>query len=380
MTFNVDTLRLALSEVPGALSQGSPPNEPGWLSNALPDSIWPAAGLTILESGPRGVGEDDDNDSDGGTGAGVALATVQADVAESGVDALAWYRSFRTPDVREWGIFIHLERLATVAPEMFRGARADPGTMGMLAYEAVLTHERTHFGIDAVSAQLEILTRRALWGPHKASHGYYDQFEEAIANAAMLRGMRTVEPRQIRVIGREASLRNWTHGQPDGYKYGHKYTPEHKFDAALNEQGATILSRAFPVGSVAANVTIAPSVRALIEKGSPLAPVYLVGRGFGARVGDVGFFPCVKIVGQSRRFEKSYERVSQKTQRAYHKLKQRLGTAPAVPGDDLKRWRPRSPRTWSLRLNSSDRLHLEHKVGVEFVADEIGPHTKMGHG
>lgn len=369
---NAEDMREALGEIRGALGDVDI-DEPAWLTQADRDLIVPADDPVVLEDPTPSLASDQQSRE---------RERYRREAEEEfGVEALAWYRSFRTGS-RPWGIFLRVDAIAAVSPVMFAGVVAPTADKVKLALAAILSHERVHHYIDAASAQCELLTGVALWLPHKREQARrfgYDHEEERIANAVMLRSMRNVEP-MLRYVGREASLRAWTRTQPDGYCYGRHLTPFHKLQAAMDRHGAEIAKPAVAVAERRRQLRLAPLV--LGPMGAQLArvPLYYVFGRRSMRTDDIGLFPSVRIVSESTAFKKQLSKAPANTVKAYTSLKSRLALSAPATGARMKPWPKEGKAVWSLRLNSGDRVHLQQLEGVEFEAIGIGSHKVMGHG
>ncbi|NBS59660.1 MAG: hypothetical protein EBS65_22005 [Betaproteobacteria bacterium] len=374
MAVDIPALRGALVEIPGTLAD-DPPREPVWISQADPTLIFPARNPTILDSLPdnrptRVSAAQDVRESE----------RIAADVRSSGIEAIAWYRSFRVRSL-PWGIFIRADGLVRSFEQMFDGLAAPRSIKLELALNAVLSHELAHFYVDTAIAQFELLSLRALWLPRKlgfAHAGSYDVYEEVIANASMLRAVRDLHG-PLRISGRERLLREWTRRQPSGYSIGYRYTAAHRFDHALNRHGASYLAPRTRSAAARKHILLAPLIRAPMSAAAAVVPLYIVTSSSSSRFGDIGLFPALRIVAETPGFKKQLRKSPEQMQRAYAELRTRLMARSPTSGDRLKRWPPLGAETWSLRLNRGDRLHVRHLAGMDFEAVAIGSHAELGH-
>ena len=372
MGFDVEAVREALGTIRDALD-GAPLEEPVWLSQAERDRILLAEDSYVLEGQSL-------SDSDRGASLGDAGYTREV-AEESGVEAIAWYRSFRDSG-KPWGIYLRIDAIAALCDDMFATVAATRAEKCQIAIHALTVHERAHFAIDAAAAQYELLSRCALWYPRKrerAMRDGYDKQEEQIDKAAMLRGVRTMRD-ALRLNGRDEALRGWTRRQPDGYRTGYRLTPRDRFVRALDKHGAAIAERALPPESWRTLLRFAPLVEDALAEAQTVVPVYYVFSRWSMRAGDIGCFPAVRIVDETAAFLKQLDKQSTETKRAYAKLKARLSTSSPHNGHRMKRWPKEGKSVWSLRLNGGDRLHLQQLGGVEFAAIDIGSHKATGHG
>ena len=158
----------------------------------------------------------------------------------SGVEALAWYRSFH--DHEKWGIVIPLSSLVCMEKVYFHALPLTRNERLSLAFRALLEHEATHFAFDYACAWFELMLRapirKAFSSQMKGSiklfssepAQQYLEIEEAVANAVMLRVAAKRERRPAIV-----SLENFVKAQPAGYRDGIATVPEARFDDAIKE-------------------------------------------------------------------------------------------------------------------------------------------------
>lgn len=381
MNRNIPALTQALRDIPGALIT-DPPAEPSWISQAEPSDIVSSHGPVILTAF-----EDQQTPGDGqsaGTNFPHSLASA---VASEAVAALAWYRTFRAQS-RPWGIFIRVAGLRYVAHQAFGRLSVSDDIKLHLAYQAIAAHELTHFHIDVGIAQFELLTRMPLWYPRKRSFQIrheYDKFEETLANASMLRAIRSIKG-SLRVIGRTDLLRQWSRLQPAGYSTGYRYEPDARYAAAIDKQGAAYLAPTKLRRPVRNLIRLAPLAEASRVLGTADVPLYLVYESTSYFAGDIGLLPSINIVSETPHFRKRLRKTSHHIQRDYLRFKARLAkfgpehTGSLPKGMGLERWPNLGKNGFSTRLNGGDRLHLIHLGGVDFEAVDIGDHRSLGHG
>ena len=85
---------------------------------------------------------------------------LDEEVAEKGLDALAWYVTFHSPGVL-WGIHIPVSSLAYLEMRYLKPVRKSRFVKWQLAFKILLEHELFHFATDYVCAQWEILLKSA---------------------------------------------------------------------------------------------------------------------------------------------------------------------------------------------------------------------------
>ena len=144
------------------------------------DSIWTGALEVSKEF------KNENNNLDPGDISGT-FDKLDHDVAELGIEALAWYVSFHNSE-DEWGIYIRMTSVHYLANRLFEKEKIIETRKFNLAFNLLLHHERFHFLADYAQTQFELLLGvgcRHLLGK-QFPKGKYLEIEEALANAFML--------------------------------------------------------------------------------------------------------------------------------------------------------------------------------------------------
>jgi hypothetical protein len=101
----------------------------------------------------------------------------------------------------------------------------------------------------------------------------------------------------------------------------------------------------------------------------------------GLAPGSIKLIQCISDVVETHAFSKRLKGVPDEIQRDWSRVKEQIKVhVPSPPRfEKLKDWKP---QTWSLRLRSGHRVHLEapDRGAVAWRAVAIGSHKELGHG
>ena len=159
------------------------------------------------------------------------LPDLDQEVRQTGVDALAWYRSFHWEPVNRWGIYIRDAAVYSLAASVFRELNLPrlhgrvPTTLDRLrqAFRLLYLHEFFHYVTDVAASTLE-LGRQPPYVRHYAPYvtGVYmrprdasEPLEEALANAFAYEWLPGTRFR--------AELKRFMRAQPGGYSAFQRY-------------------------------------------------------------------------------------------------------------------------------------------------------------
>lgn len=135
----------------------------------------------------------------------IDVEKIEKRVAEEGIEAIAWYRSYHWYPTERWGIYILDEGIYYIADRIFRksglmlenGRPLDTLDFLQLGFKLLLFHEFFHYITDVAASTLEVANR--------PTHSYYvhyvknvythprgrdEPLEEALANAFAYRRIR----------------------------------------------------------------------------------------------------------------------------------------------------------------------------------------------
>lgn len=310
---------------------------------------------------------------------------------DSGLEALAWYRSFHG-DRSTWGIYIPRSSLTIVDERYLSKLDMDRSDRLQLAADAILLHERFHFAVDLACAWFEILLRSPVRAEAatrmRSSSGIHGQpasqawleVEEAGASGHMLRSLATTcQPDTL------VAIRNFVAIQPAGYRDGLDAIDDERFQAVLTETiqshlGIWALERGLDLGSPAFDpLSVIPIGReALIAQ----CPVYEIDdldeSGLGA--GNIKLILRIEAVQELPKFKKQLQKLDQRYREHWERLKEQISIGlPQHPR--FKKLKGSRPPLYALYLPSGHRVHLHppDRFGASWSALEIGTHTEMGH-
>jgi hypothetical protein len=165
-------------------------------------------------------------------------------VAQSGVEAIAFYKSFRyahkAPFNGKWGVFIFRKRFNVLAGQLSRLAREPMGDVVKVLMRFLLGHERYHYQLDVLLLHCEAMTRQPLYRPYmhiyrqgaRGTSG--DLWEEALAN---MKGLDVLSPSYIGTRNRlRSEFEEFVEGSPGAYALGLQRTRKKEFEANLVAQ------------------------------------------------------------------------------------------------------------------------------------------------
>lgn len=309
-----------------------------------------------------------------------------------GIEALAWYVSFHD-DQSSWGIYIPLSSLAFIDEIYFRRLTVDRDHRFRTAWSLLLHHEQMHFAVDQACAWFELMLRapirREFMMRFKKSSPLsavttseaYLEVEETAANAHMLRQIGAAESRQI-----VAAVEKFVEKQPAGYRDGRKATGDIPFADCVTETLRSYLAlwameHHLDIGSRAIDLSrlvLSENRRALSE-----CPVYTLDDlgEVGIAPGSVYFIQCISQIVETENFARQFQRQDLAVRRDWLKKREQIKIGlPAPPR--FEKLKNSDPPTWSLRLRSGHRVHLQppDQGTNRWCAVAIGSHKEMGHG
>jgi hypothetical protein len=310
----------------------------------------------------------------------------------SGVEALAWYSSFHD-NQRAWGIYIPLSSLPLMDELYFSRIKLAKDRRLQLCWSILLYHELMHFAVDYGCAWMELLLKvpirrefvtRSASAPPVSGMSITDAYlkvEEAAANAHMLRIIGATQSGATR-----RAVENFVKVQPAGYKDGIDAVDDKSFGQVIAETlrsycAIWAIDRRLDFGSPALQISrLLP-----LEDGQLLAecPVHVINDldDVGVAPGSLKLIQCISEVIETPAFGKKLKGVPEEIQRDWSRAREQIKFhVPSPPRfEKLKNWKP---QTWSLRLRSGHRVHLEapDSGAVAWRAVSIGSHKEMGHG
>jgi hypothetical protein len=174
--------------------------------------------------------------------------TRSGEVQRSGIEALAWYRSFHV-DQDRWGIYIPRSSLAIMEQAFFREVPISRDRRIKLAWDILIAHEQMHFAIDCGCAWFEVLLGVPARSEFYARFGQpapdywlsrtedYLEIEETAANIRVLRVLGNKYSKRI-----IKSVENFIKLQPRGYRDALKGFDDAVFRHVISETMTSYLA------------------------------------------------------------------------------------------------------------------------------------------
>lgn len=321
---------------------------------------------------------------------GVSGKEIRKSVELHGVDALGYYLSFHQVGY-QWGVYVKWSGVLYLANNFLNACGAPLNYRILAAFHAILSHELFHFATDYMVSQLELFTEEVIWKNakefHKNNSPNYCLNEEKMANAYVLKAMRSAKP-ALRFKGKQQALKRFVELQPDGYRQSLEVNRGNFGDELAK------LANCYLVDSSGSPLTYNPH---LLHTGSydwpalfPIypkvdwryCPIHLVddSERFNLPSGLIQFFGTIDNIKESDTFLKMLKKESKIVQQKWFRTKQKLRSAITV-GLDLKKWPKLGADAYSVRVDRSYRAHLKYDKNLtRWIAVEIGDHKSMGHG
>lgn len=301
-----------------------------------------------------------------------------------GIDAYGWYVTFHQRTAQH-GVHIPLEGALLMAARVFHHLPIADERKVNLAFHAILRHELFHFAADCMAANWELATGTAMYWKAKEKHrnaqGYVEH-EEATANAYMLRGFQ--HPRRLLANsgGAPPALKGFTRQQPAGYKEAYMYAGSR----AAYMRGCRDLST--QVQHASALPPVPAAMDTLLLYADPFridwtrCPIMISDR-FDLRrlLGiSIDFFTCIPAVTETRKFEKSLNKLGPTVQEKWLEQKSKLAQSTSLNSLGFQKWTKGGADCYSVNVGSH-RAHLRLDRGQSTLsALDIGTHLAMGHG
>ena len=307
--------------------------------------------------------------------------SLDVEVSEKGIDALAWYVSFHNSE-EEWGIYIPMISVHYLVNRLFEKEKISDSRKFNLAFDLLLHHERFHFLADYAQTQTELLLgvpcRYLL--KNQFPKGKYLEIEEALANAFMLKQMQNSATKTQ--IGK---IKKFILSQSAGYRDALPYSedPEY-FDHGLSEVvkayvGLVALDKnvSLPLSCIDWHSNFLPSEKIDWSE----CPIYILqnDEGLGLPPLVPKFLPCIPDIRETKKFLKKFSKLPLQYQTSWLETKSDLTVKPPNP-KQFEALKGKMRGIYSLRVGSGHRAHLKPINEYEYwEAFEIGTHTEMGH-
>lgn len=302
---------------------------------------------------------------------------VEGGIRVRGFDALAFYKSRRLIKARpypgKWGIFYLKQGLMHVAWGI---NRAYPGYKDsrILAHNFLRKHEHFHFRADIQTLMFEAALNKHLYFPlRRALRGRRTHFvEEALANK------QTYDWAKKAANGLREYAYDFMSLQPNAYA---------RFDEPWNdlaaEWAANVVDLRPPGPSYLPRDDLAPWVEATPKDfmRASLCPEYVV---FPQRLENwldpAWIPPPVTQIAEETSLKELLARKYSHLKQKWVETKRKLLENRMLSGLDFKKWPKEGKDVYSVRVDGSFRAHLRNQGQGSWLAYDIGPHGKMGHG
>ena len=343
-----------------------------------PEPIWSEIDEDAFPPRPiRSDSRTGSEDSDVPVPAVTNNSSISEAVIDHGLDALAFYKSFRyrylKPYIGKWGIFYFDSALSFISRLTRIYIQDDNGSSSALALKFIRQHEQYHFKIDSLALVSEPTLQRHLYLPYRNAYKHCQSncVEEALANAA---AWRFAKREDRNYPGFKAFAEEFLSNQPNAYSRFRESEPGLAAELAENLVNQNFCRHTAPTLKNWALQT--PKIMS-----SRFAPEYII-----SSITSRTLFPAAKIfpniaeIRDSEQVKKRLSRENSEFASKWEKTKEKIMAHPALGGLDFKPW-PKLRGAWSVRIDGSLRAHLmpekaEHKV---WTAVELGSHEKMKH-
>ena len=298
-------------------------------------------------------------------------------VKKHGIEALAFYKSFRFRDCKpypgKWGIFYLGQGIELLTHLISIDTSSNLADSRQLAIEFLRSHEKYHFLVDILALGVEPPLSKHLYLPLR--HAYRNHgtrcVEEALANAAI---WQWAKKKDAEFPGIASFAEGFMSHQPNAYS---------RFDEPqeiLNsELAANLVDQRY--GNFT-NPNLAVWLNAFPSNiSSRFVPEHVIhGRKLSRLFPGVQIFPKIAEVIDTSQVLKKLGRPGSPLKDKWEKTKRKLIACPSLGGLDFKLW-PKIPQAWSVRLDRGNRGNLVLKDAALGIWESVcvGTHDECGH-
>lgn len=304
---------------------------------------------------------------------------IDGGIREIGMEALAFYKSFRyvdRPPFRgHWGIF-YLEPGINRVLELIRQYDPHHPEPRRTAIEFLRQHEQLHFKFDVYALGLESALSRHLYEPLKRAFRPYAifQVEEGLANHQAWRwAAGNKQGPEIKAFAEDfMSL------QPGGYARFREGR-----DVLASELAANLIDLNLSSGACRDDQALwVANVPVAMSRWQSYCLEYGVAKSVLTRwINPAWKLPAVRMIQDGHAVTKALHGRYAEMRVQWETTKAKLIQEPSLSGLRFKPW-DRATGAWSVRVDDNFRAHLvplDRSNGI-WEASEFGPHTAMGHG
>lgn len=302
---------------------------------------------------------------------------VDGGIREIGMEALAFYKSFRfvklAPFPGHWGIF-YLEPGIKRIQELIRLYAPSHPDPRRTAIEFLRRHERLHFKFDVYALGLESALSKHLYEPLKRAFRPFTvhQVEEGLANHEAWRWA-CKEHLDIQTFAEDFMAL-----QPGGYR---RFKEDRK--VLTSELAANLIDLNLKTGARRDDQALwVTNVPVAMSRWQSYCKEYGVSWAVLTRwINPAWKLPTIKAIRDGKAVIRALEgRYADKRDR-WEDTKAKLIQEPGASGLRFKPWN-KATGAWSVRVDDNFRAHLlpvDRPNGV-WEASEFGSHKAMGHG
>jgi hypothetical protein len=307
-----------------------------------------------------------------------ARRVVDGGIREIGMEALAFYKSFRfvgmSPFPGHWGIF-YLDPGIKRVQELIKHFAPSQPDLRRTAIEFLRCHERLHFKFDVYALGLESALSKHLYEPLKRAFRPYPihQVEEGLANHEAWRWASN----SMRDPAIKSFAEDFMSTQPGGYS---RFKEDRK--VLTSELAANLIDLNLSRGARRDDQALwVANVPVAMSRWQSYCPEYEVSGAVLTRwINPAWKLPTIKAIQDGKAVIKALKRYADKRDQ-WEGTKEKLIQEPGASGLRFKHW-DKATGVWSVRVDANFRAHLrpvDQSNGV-WEANEFGPHTAMGHG
>jgi len=299
------------------------------------------------------------------------MIRLGAAIQKYGIEALAFYKSFRFKDHEpfkgKWGIFFLEEGIQFVG-ELISYYVNNGNRFDELAYKFLRAHEEYHFKIDALASTIESPMAKHLYLPLRAVYKNHASscVEEALANA---QAWSWANNNESEFGGLLEFATEFMDAQPNAYA---RYTEDalelsaELADNLVNQNyGKNARSRSLAIWASDSTSTFSGRGSEYLVSGIDISNLF-------SKVLNI---PVIKDIQDTMIILDN-----QILKTKWEQTKAKLLKCPALRGLNFKPW-PKIPGTWSVRIDRGYRAHLRpvNEANGIWKVVKIGSHDQMGH-
>lgn len=302
---------------------------------------------------------------------------IDGGVREIGMEALAFYKSFRhaalSPFPGYWGIF-YLEPGIRRVRDLILTYDPNHPNPRRTAIEFLRRHERVHFKFDVYALGVESAMSKHLYEPLKAAFQPCKifQVEEGLANHEAWRWARKYDS------AIQAFAEDFMSLQPGGYS---RFREDRQ--SLASELAANLINLNLQAGARRDDQALwVANLPTAMSRWQSYCKEYGVDGALLSRwINPAWKLPSVILIQDGADVKKILAGRYASMRDKWESTKAKLLAEPGIPGLDFKRW-DAANGMWSVRVDDNFRAHLLPlgKAAGLWEAREFGTHKDLGHG